>query len=88
MSTGYSFARDKTVIVWHLTREEGQYGFARRALRGHSHFVQVSDIQRLDTAFMISIPVAVATTTSHEHSSGECIVLFAALCSCAAGPAC
>ncbi len=33
--------RDKTVIVWHLTREEGQYGFARRALRGHSHFVQV-----------------------------------------------
>jgi guanine nucleotide-binding protein subunit beta-2-like 1 protein len=35
-----SSSRDKTVIVWHLTREEGQYGFARRALRGHSHFVQ------------------------------------------------
>ncbi len=34
--------RDKTVIVWQLTREEGAYGFARRALRGHSHFVQVS----------------------------------------------
>lgn len=32
--------RDKTVIVWNLTREEGDYGFARRALRGHSHFVQ------------------------------------------------
>jgi guanine nucleotide-binding protein subunit beta-2-like 1 protein len=35
-----SSSRDKTVIVWRLTREEGQYGFARRALRGHSHFVQ------------------------------------------------
>ena len=46
-STGYLCARDKTVIVWHLTREEGQYGFARRALRGHSHFVQVSDRQIL-----------------------------------------
>jgi guanine nucleotide-binding protein subunit beta-2-like 1 protein len=35
-----SSSRDKTVIVWQLTREEGAYGFARRALRGHSHFVQ------------------------------------------------
>ena len=33
--------RDKTVIMWNLTREGDQYGFARRALRGHSHFVQV-----------------------------------------------
>jgi guanine nucleotide-binding protein subunit beta-2-like 1 protein len=35
-----SSSRDKTVIVWTLTREEGEYGFARRALRGHSHYVQ------------------------------------------------
>jgi len=35
-----SASRDKTVIVWKLLREEGNYGFARRALRGHSHFVQ------------------------------------------------
>ena len=27
--------------MWNLTREGDQYGFARRALRGHSHFVQV-----------------------------------------------
>ena len=53
-STGCFFARDKTVIVWHLTREEGQYGFARRALRGHSHFVQVSDRQRLANGPMTS----------------------------------
>ena len=32
--------RDKTVILWQLTREEGSYGYPRRALKGHSHFVQ------------------------------------------------
>lgn len=35
-----SSSRDKTVIVWNLRREEGRnYGFPRRALRGHNHFV-------------------------------------------------
>jgi len=33
-------SRDKSIIVWHLTREEGNYGYAHRALRGHNHFVQ------------------------------------------------
>lgn len=32
---------DKTVIVWHLERSETQYGYPKRALTGHSHFVQV-----------------------------------------------
>lgn len=31
---------DKTVIVWHLERSETQYGYPKRALTGHSHFVQ------------------------------------------------
>ena len=39
-----SSSRDKSVIMWTLTREDagptGNYGYARRALRGHSHFVQ------------------------------------------------
>ena len=30
---------DGTVIVWNLLREEGNYGVAKRALRGHNHFV-------------------------------------------------
>lgn len=34
-----SSSRDKSVIVWTLTREEGNYGYPRRALRGHNHFV-------------------------------------------------
>lgn len=32
--------RDKSIIVWNLTHEEGTYGQAKRALKGHSHFVQ------------------------------------------------
>lgn len=32
--------RDKSVIVWNLTREEGNYGHAKRRLTGHSHFVE------------------------------------------------
>jgi len=35
-----SASRDKTIIVWSLLREEGNYGVPRRALRGHNHFVQ------------------------------------------------
>ena len=32
------------MIVWSLNRDaEGQAGFPRRALRGHSHFVQVEN---------------------------------------------
>jgi len=35
-----SASRDKKVIIWTLTRAEGNYGYARRALSGHSHFVE------------------------------------------------
>lgn len=39
-----SSSRDKTVLIWALTGssgggEEGEYGYPRRALKGHSHFV-------------------------------------------------
>jgi len=36
-----SASRDKSIIVWQLTRGElTSYGYPKRALRGHSHFVQ------------------------------------------------
>jgi guanine nucleotide-binding protein subunit beta-2-like 1 protein len=36
-----SGSRDKTLIVWNLTREgENNYGVPHRSLTGHSHFVQ------------------------------------------------
>eukprot|EP01135_Chromosphaera_perkinsii_P001122 Nk52_evm72s158 gene=Nk52_evmTU72s158 len=34
-----SASRDKTIIVWQLTRDEDSYGFPKRSLHGHSHFV-------------------------------------------------
>jgi guanine nucleotide-binding protein subunit beta-2-like 1 protein len=33
-------SRDRSIIVWNLTREDGAYGVAKRRLTGHSHFVQ------------------------------------------------
>jgi len=33
-------SRDKTIIVWKLTREEGKYGIAKKRLKGHAHYVQ------------------------------------------------
>ena len=35
-----SGSRDKTLVIWNLTREEGgNYGYPKRSLRGHSHIV-------------------------------------------------
>ena len=34
-----SSSRDKSIIVWEITRQEGEYGIPRRSLRGHNHFV-------------------------------------------------
>ncbi|KAL0079977.1 guanine nucleotide-binding protein subunit beta-2-like 1 [Phycomyces blakesleeanus] len=35
-----SASRDKSIIVWHLTRDELNYGIPRKSLLGHSHFVE------------------------------------------------
>jgi len=32
-------SRDKTIIVWQLTREDANYGYPKRELRGHNGFV-------------------------------------------------
>jgi guanine nucleotide-binding protein subunit beta-2-like 1 protein len=33
-------SRDKTLIVWNITKEEQNYGVPRKSLTGHNHFVQ------------------------------------------------
>ncbi|EXB69124.1 Guanine nucleotide-binding protein subunit beta-like protein [Morus notabilis] len=33
-------SRDKSIILWHLTKEDKAYGVPRRRLTGHSHFVE------------------------------------------------
>jgi len=35
-----SASRDKSLIVWTLTREDEKFGVAKRRLKGHSHYVQ------------------------------------------------
>eukprot|EP01026_Neomeris_dumetosa_P059565 TRINITY_DN5565_c0_g1_i1.p1 TRINITY_DN5565_c0_g1~~TRINITY_DN5565_c0_g1_i1.p1 ORF type:complete len:319 (-),score=40.56 TRINITY_DN5565_c0_g1_i1:177-1133(-) len=35
-----SSSRDKTVIMWKLTQGAEEHGYAERALKGHSHFVE------------------------------------------------
>jgi guanine nucleotide-binding protein subunit beta-2-like 1 protein len=35
-----SVSRDRSLMIWNLTREDGTYGEPRRSLRGHAHFVQ------------------------------------------------
>jgi guanine nucleotide-binding protein subunit beta-2-like 1 protein len=35
-----SASRDKSIIMWNLTRDEDKYGVAQKRLTGHSHFVQ------------------------------------------------
>jgi guanine nucleotide-binding protein subunit beta-2-like 1 protein len=35
-----SASRDKSIIIWTLTRDETNYGVPRRSLTGHNHFVQ------------------------------------------------
>lgn len=34
-----SGSRDKSLIIWTLTRDEQNYGFPKRSLHGHSHIV-------------------------------------------------
>merc|ERR1712000_551303 len=34
-----SGSRDKTLIIWNLPRDETQYGYPKRSLKGHSHIV-------------------------------------------------
>jgi len=34
-----SASRDKSLIIWNLTRDDTSYGYAKRSLHGHSHIV-------------------------------------------------
>jgi guanine nucleotide-binding protein subunit beta-2-like 1 protein len=34
-----SASRDKTLIIWNLTKDETAYGYPKRSLHGHSHIV-------------------------------------------------
>jgi len=70
-----SASRDKTVIVWTITTEDGETrGYATRALRGHNHFV--SDIViSSDGQFALSGSWD-ATLRLWEIATGKCTRRF------------
>eukprot|EP01041_Mallomonas_annulata_P002239 gene2239-4353_t len=69
-----SASRDKSIIVWSLTKEEGNYGYAKRALRGHNHFVSDVVISS-DGQFALSGSWD-ATLRLWEISTGRCTRRF------------
>ncbi|GMG50044.1 unnamed protein product [Ambrosiozyma monospora] len=69
-----SGSRDKTLIAWQLTRDENNYGVAKRALRGHSHIV--SDVALTpDGAFALSASWD-KTLRLWRLETGECAKRF------------
>jgi guanine nucleotide-binding protein subunit beta-2-like 1 protein len=44
-----SGSRDRTLIIWTLTRDEQNYGYPKRSLQGHSHIVS-------DCVCLIGVP--------------------------------
>jgi len=67
-------SRDKTIIVWTLTREPERFGYARRALRGHNGFVSDVVISS-DGQFALSGSWD-ATLRLWEINSGKCTRRF------------
>ncbi|OCF32358.1 guanine nucleotide-binding protein subunit beta-like protein [Kwoniella heveanensis CBS 569] len=52
-------SRDKTIIVWQLTRDDASFGFPKKILHGHNHFV--SDV-------VISSDGQFALSSSWDHT--------------------
>lgn len=69
-----SASRDKTLIVWQLTRDENQYGVAKKALRGHSHIVQDCQLTP-DGSYALSGSWD-KTLRLWKVSDGECVTRF------------
>jgi len=69
-----SASRDKTILVWHLNRTEASYGYAKRALVGHSHFVSDVVISS-DSSFALSGSWD-GTLRLWDITTGECTRTF------------
>lgn len=70
-----SASRDKSILVWQLTREEGsKYGVPRRQLKGHNHFVSDVVISS-DAQFALSGSWD-GTLRLWEIGSGKCTRRF------------
>lgn len=83
-----SGSRDKSIIFWKLLRDEQQYGYPRRALKGHSHFISDVVISS-DGQFAISgsldhtlrlwdLTSGVSTRQFNDHTKDVLSVAFSA----------
>ena len=43
LHTPFFSASDKTIIVWSSTRDDTNYGIAKKSLHGHNHFAVAMD---------------------------------------------
>merc|ERR1711892_883159 len=74
-----SASRDKTIIMWQLTREEGQYGIPKRRLNGHSHFVSdvvVSSATPRMSSRSPSPPITVKLSRPPVTAQSSCGILW------------
>lgn len=83
-----SCARDKSLIMWKLTRDESNYGVPQKRLRGHGHFVQ-DVVMSSDGQFALSgswdktlrlwdLSTGQSTRTFADHSKDILSVAFSA----------
>jgi hypothetical protein len=56
-----SGSRDKTLIIWNLTRDEQAYGYPKRSLEGHSHIVSDCVCLRISLPLLISTRILEAS---------------------------
>jgi WD40 repeat protein len=62
-----SGSRDKTLIIWNLTRDETSYGYPKRSLKGHSHIV--SDCVRTPPGAHGTAAIGGSISTRSQSSS-------------------
>merc|ERR1719334_1504829 len=76
-----SSSRDKSLIVWKLTRDEVQYGYPQKRLTGHGHFV--SDVVlSSDGHFALSVAFSADNRQIVSGSRDKTIKLWNTLAQC------
>ena len=68
-----SGSRDKTLIIWNLTRDDTHYGYPKRSLHGHSHIVSDCVCLSLSLLFSVHRSPYVLTDLCSKRSSPQTV---------------